>query len=556
MAGSVPEKRNLASIMSQPSLMVRLSQLGLSNLQSYQALIAEGWRARKDLPAWRVTPPVDWRADPFRDSNWQVQLHFWRFLDPTLRQYFRKSDVTYLEEVVPVMLDWWRAAEHEALGPYGWHDMATGMRALRLALVLDRLRLEELVLGAEEAESLVAMGRAHLRHLTRRGVISLTNHGLFQVFGLRLLAQVMMAWPASRRAARRGARHARRCFARLVVRQYTPEGVHREHSPDYHSFLIDRIERLGGADLFDDGRGRFLRRLEKAWAVRPWLTLPDGVIAPVGDSIGGGPLAGSLDGELLVGPDGRSHVVGDFHRSGYVVVRSGPTQPAADQASMLLFSGMAHGPTHKHADDLSFVLYENRLIFTDAGKYGYNEDAFRDHVISTDGHNTVGLADRAVMPAETRAYGSALARPWVGGEEAVLAGRVKARADLFDHRRTLRYRPGRSLLIYDELSSRQSLAFASRLLLAHDLSAVLLDERSVSIREGEREIAVLRLTVDGDDGEGCIHCHRGVESPRLLGWVCTGYQQMAPATLIEAVCPGRWRVMTWSVELSSASAEA
>jgi hypothetical protein len=215
---------------------------------------------------------------------------------------------------------------------------------------------------------------------------------------------------------------------------------------------------------------------------------------------------------------------------------------------MLFVTGMAYSSTHKHADDLSFTLYEGRPILIDSGKYAIKRDEVRRYVVSADAHNTVGLADRRIMPRDTAPYGSALQPVRHDEREFLIEGFVAGRAGLFDHRRRLRYRPGEYLVVTDELEAEQELEFVSRLHVAHDLTVELLPA-GFAIDLGPRQVrGELR-------SEGCeLRLARGEEEPSRLGWESVAYGKMTPATTIEAHCPGSERRIEWSIAQQDGSA--
>lgn len=522
--------------------VVDRSVMRMNTNQSYEERMEEGWQARDDLPHWEIDLPLEWEADPFDDTNWRAQLHFWKPIYPHYNEYFRTEDPSILENAVPFMLDWWRAAQEESIGRFGWYDMSTGLRAFGIALVLDKIYAGELEVENDELEKLNAMADEHARWLQKRDFISTSNHGMFQVYGLRLLCDVIAYRPVCDGAQE----FAAEMFGVLLEHQYTEEGVHKEHSPDYHSFFINRVQRFGGTEVFESGDQSLFDRLERARQVRYWLTYPNRKIIPLGDSVGGGPLADRLEGPVQCEEESRCYVLGDFSDSGYVSVRSGPEKPPADDASMLLMTGMSYSPSHKHVDDLSFVLYEDRVIFTDGGKYGYNWDDYRQYVRSAAAHNTVGLADRRIGHREVEHYGSALNAPEMSNGEYLFSGQIEDHVGLFDFERELRYRPREYVKIVDVVSAEESLPFASRLLLAHDLQVRDAGGRELGVFDDESEIAV--ITLETEDCE--LSTVRGQEEPRVLGWEAVDYQEMVPATMVQAVCAGREREIRWSIDLA------
>ena len=73
--------------------------------------------------------------------------------------------------------------------------------------------------------------------------------------------------------------YIRREFSILMQGQFTEEGVHKEHSPDYHMFMMRAIERMGALKpYFADVD------MEAVASVAPWLVFPNGQNARIGDS--------------------------------------------------------------------------------------------------------------------------------------------------------------------------------------------------------------------------------------------------------------------------------
>ena len=98
------------------------------------------FRPRLDLEAWDASLPIDWGADPFRDPNWQFQLHAWRVMEFQLHEYRDSGAPVWLRQAIAIALDW--AHYHVDLGrneKFSWYDMSAGIRAARLAFVLDRI---------------------------------------------------------------------------------------------------------------------------------------------------------------------------------------------------------------------------------------------------------------------------------------------------------------------------------------------------------------------------------------------------------------------------------
>ena len=501
------------------------------------------FRPRGDVEPWRYSLPIDWNADPFNDRNWRFQLHAWRMTDPFLREYFRTGSTGPLAEALAIVEDWhdYHAAHEET--PFSWYDMAAGIRALRIAFFLDLIERGKLTVGEESRAKLEALAREHAERLQDDDYISAGNHGLFQVFGLDLLCGV-----AAVDECRGARRYAKEKFEWILDQQYTQQGVHKEHSPSYHGFVGRVVKSLGGAARFTSGKASAL--LARAAAVRPWLAFPDGRWVRAGDSDGKtAPLEAIDPGNRRCLADDRCFAVADIERSGYAIVRSLPSLPKKEQTSMLFVTGMAYSTTHKHADELSFELYEfGRPVFIDSGKYGYNQDDRRAYVVSAAAHNTISFADTPVAPTDIRFSGGLLDETEPTDEGFVIGGSID-RPGLFRQSRRIVYDPGRSLTITDrvegnswaELLFSPTDRYVSSLHLAPDLEPRI-EGRGFVVDVGPGRV---RAGLVEDDCE--IDSVRGQARP-LLGWASRGYLKLTPATVVRALCPAGRRTITWKIE--------
>jgi hypothetical protein len=505
---------------------VTKDDLYLSYTSTVDELRKVGFRPRKDVDPWPMKIPINWGADPFDDENWQFQLNAWRSIDPFLTEYFKTKNASLLDEAVTYVDDWYDYnINRREENPYAWYDMATGIRAMRLAFLIEAARNGLYSPTPEQMAHLIELADEHAGQLQIEESIALNNHGLFQVAGLNLLCGVI----SDREICKTAQGFASSKFNEIMQAQFTEEGVHTENSPSYHFFVQNLLNKVGA-----------LRRLPgfnamaKVEAVSPWLTFPDGTTAAVGDSAGKSKPLKEDPIEPACLDDGRCYAVGDFTKSGYAIVRS---LPSAEQTSMLFVTGMAHATAHKHADELSFELFEfGRLIFVDSGKYGYNNDAMRRYVLSADAHNTVGIDGVEINPDDIEMSGTLLRSIEFRAGKFKIEGSLK-RPWLFQQERQITFDPGRSLRIVDTVSSFWSRTFVSSLHLAPDLSPVLTGT-GFKVEVGDHSVTAKLI----DDDCKIIQVRGQKEPP--LGWISTGYQKATPTTVVRALCPGTQRSIT------------
>lgn len=487
------------------------------------------FKPRGDIDPWPLTLPLDWAADPFQEANWQFQLHSWRMTDPLLAAYFEDEDPAHLEAAMIFVEDWYDYhVEREETADYSWYDMAVGILALRIAFLIDATRSGEIEADRARTNMLNELAALHAENLKDWGNLNLGNHGLFQAAGLNLLCEVANHIPE----CSDGHVVAQEMFDKVMSTQFTSQGVHAENSPSYHFFVtnvargIASLRRLGSEDW-----------LEKADEVAEWLTLPDATVVPVGDSDG-------LRRAMTDDPEhteclaaGQCFAVAPYNASGYGIVRSLPSN--GENQSMLFVQGMAHNLVHKHADDLSFILYEfDRPIFIEGGKYGYKRDSWRRYVQSPASHNTIGLDRDYISPTTVVTHGSHIGPTEVSDGAFAIAGAYE-RTELFDHRRSFRYVPGVSLDIEDQIFNRTEDGIITSLHLAPDLEPILSGE-GFEVDLGQKTLtAELR-------GDCEISLHRGEEDP-ILGWRSQSYLRVEPITTVRALCPANTTELGWSI---------
>lgn len=535
---------------------------GVSLHRDYPVAIAglagRGLLARgRDLPPHPFRLPFDWNADPYRDRNWMFQLHAWRLLDPHLNRLLAEpGHPRGLADILDVVADWHRGNVRRRAGRFSWYDMATGLRALKLAL-LGRVAVER---GAALPPSFAALVDLHIVELARPAGLSPGNHGLFQLSGLRALVRQFPDHPRARAAGAWALAEG----AALVDRQLGPLGVHTEDAPDYHFFATALIGRMLAAPWWQAPEmAGFPARLAAARNAAAWLVDPAGRCLPVGDS---------TERPKPADPEGLTRWP---HRSkgghlgavvdGYGVVRSAAGAPPA-QSTLLFFAASHHLEAHKHADCLSLLWQEGgEWLLVDSGKYGYQRDRMRRYFLSTRAHNTVEADGRDWSRATADAYGSGMRRVEPLGAGWLLEAEADHRREGLRHRRVALFRPHRFLLVLDRLEPRPATGwrgrpfpfgmapggrrytawwhFAPHLAIEAGRVTGLAAGRSLAVSHAASGRALAPVAARGRGGlrpQGWVSpSYGGFEPAPALGFPSRARDGWQAATLFELVEPGR-----------------
>lgn len=407
------------------------------------------FKPRRKSKLVSVEFPLDWDQKGNADRNFRMQLQGWTMLHPVISEFDELEDKgAAVEYFLDVLRDWWRkfadspedVVTARTPSDYTWYDMSVGFRSLVLAFFASRIDAYDLQIETQDLVTLRSAIDKHRRHLRQEKVIYPNNHGIFQIHGLRALAAVSDDGESAN-----DREYAVTWMEKLLAAQFDEAGIHREHSPHYHKFVLETFVAVESSGWYD-GSHEFKARLDKARGILPWLL--DGQRRPpaVGDS-----LSTPLPDVVLPEPmDGGPIFGSNFAKSGYAVVRTNWGVPPQDE-TFLFVTGGYHSKSHKHRDCLSFEWSEcGEKLISDSGKYGYWADATRRYMLSSRAHNSLEIEDFDILKMSP--YGSVLKNPveisdgvWrVDGELDFAAVR---------HRRSFFLSPGRWLIIQDHQAS-------------------------------------------------------------------------------------------------------
>ena len=526
----------------------------VSQLRAKADAIIEDGFTYSTHPPFPLHPPVDWAADPYHDRTWRFWLNAWEPLDHVLAAYDATGDAAYLHFAERLAVDWLRQSPVERKSnSTTWYDMAVGLRALQLSYLVHAAARDPDTDDSTLAQ-LLAGAYSHGWHLLQpRNFNSRTNHGLYQAAGLLALGKSLPELLDADRWRNVGEQRLWSVF----VKSFSPEGVHLEHSPGYHFQMTQLLIALTESGLTSDPALLALRRkAEKALA---WMIAPDNTIPTIGDSdptvlrpAHFGLPSTTVDPELAyavtqgaVGslPAARSKA---FSRAGYAVFRSGwPRRGNRWQdESYLMFTAAFHSRTHKHADDLSFVWYDaGRWLLIDSGRYGYYyDDPGRVYCESTRAHNTVEVDGQDSSRRSPETFGSALT-DW--GEQSgayFVRGSILRRWPPLSQSRTLIFRPGKWVVVADEIDALASHSYEQWFHLAPDLAVTTEGESASAVLGDGRSLHIVPLIappLDAARGGArlseveappatTLEAVRGQTEPTMQGWYSSGHRALEP----------------------------
>jgi len=427
----------------------------ISNVDRTKAVVSateimeKGW-TRRQYPLISLNDPIPWALRNQQERSWNFYIHCWDMLDSLLKAYSETQEKQFILPAIRVAEDW--AEKHSNLSqadmsPLAWYDMAVGLRAYRLAYIIDAGKGAGL-LDQDLRNKLWASLEQHQAYLADdKNIQFQNNHGYYQVVGqLAMGRRFAGESPLMAQALEQGKERLKA----MLTQQFAKDGVHREHSPDYHRMVYDTLKSMIDSRLVEEAETiAFAETIEKALS---WFVLPSQHIVNFGDSdyrlmqvkpteaerkwrspemryAASGGKVGRLPAEHLA----------IFSEGGYVAVRTPANDAPQDfsKSSYLAQTVAFHSRTHKHADDLSFIWSDRGSdLLVDAGRYGYlgkteegselwldghwYSDPNRMYCESTRAHNTLEFDGKNYPRKGVKPYGSALRR-WVNDVSGIVA---------------------------------------------------------------------------------------------------------------------------------------
>jgi hypothetical protein len=382
--------------------------------------------------------PIDWSTDPLGSHRYRQNLQKLRFIGPFLTSYALAGNTDDLARALEVGRDWVRHNPRGEPGtpPEAWSDKVVGDRVPYLGYLI-RAGACEGLLSPSDRRLLLGSIDEHGRALASKEFFVPDNHGLFVQIGLLRLVDM---FPFIDQADRWRAL-ARKRFE-VTLRGRLSEGVWLEHSSAYQLLAIRAVEDWLGAYGSDAELSGLLDQMRVAAG---WFVKPNGELTQFGDSDLGPVPTWALEQEQ----DG----LRAFFGAGFAFVRA--AGEAGDTGYLAVTDGF-HNTTHKHADELSFELFDHgTTVVDDTGLYDKDPGPIRDFVVSNRAHSvlTVDAQDLPIGDPGV-AYGSGLLAAGEGeGWYAIEGENPLLERQGVRHRRLFLYRPGTALIIVDDVRS-------------------------------------------------------------------------------------------------------
>lgn len=342
-------------------------------------------------PAFKVTLPVTWKEDPYKNTTWRLYYQSLDALSYLTNAYEMTNDVKYLTYGLGMIQSFWKVnhSPNKATDSYTYESHAMANRTNNL-MYFYHYYVNSPIATEDIQNYLKVILRKHGVMLNDDTYYNFrSNHGIYEDRSLIELASYFPDFTTSSEWKA----HALYRTKQHILKDFTPEGLHKEHSPLYFLLVMNLIEDInkiaGDAEL-----SQLILKGQNAFSK---IVLSDFRLPGLGDSdYANAPITSPysvLDPEfeyvLTRGEKGKQPALVSNVSDSIAVIRDG----WGTNTSSIVFSASNYSVVHKHADDLSFLFSQNgQDIFIDSGKYNYNtREAVQKYLRTTFAHNVVTI---------------------------------------------------------------------------------------------------------------------------------------------------------------------
>jgi len=522
---SIMEYLKTQNLQSSPAHYLKESTTGVSAGKRLKLQLQNGWRTGGGfrLP---LTEPPKWNEYQNHSRNVRYKIHSWVMLDSLLVEDSITKSEEYLNLAVDIADDWINnfviLAQKD---DFAWYDMAVGQRATKLAYMLRRLI--EIDAPSDKIFRFVMASELHFSELMEKERIAIhSNHGLFQVAGLLSLCH-NLPWM---KKSSGGIKFSEEIFEKMLNEHFAEDGLHLEHSPDYHLYMVNYLQLLRDSGWVSKNINQTSKIIDLAVETANWLAMPNNDVIPIGDTANNIAIT-----HRWAGYKGEINIGHRFFPTGGLFINNSITQNTKNQ---LVFSAQFHSRQHKHADNLNVLYtYNNQPLLVDPGTFTYQYDVpERMYCESTRSHNVVEIDGLNYSRFRQDAFGSAISLVAKAEDCIIVEGKVNYNRLIssfipnnkikspdgvpvdITHRRIIVERPGHFLAIIDHLDSSEVHRYIPWYHLHPDLT-VKKDTATRLAVYGEKNQKICKIQCYNSNSESIASLEvKGQTEPNLQGW--------------------------------------
>jgi putative cell wall-binding protein len=484
---------------------------------------------------------LSWKEDPYDNRTWQLSLHSLDHVSYLVDGYVLTGEVKYLEKAQWYVDSWVKhnGDPRQAASSMAWNNHAVANRLITLTYFWQKWRTSPLHQSAK-ADELMELMHSHAVYLADDKNYSHFNYGIFQDKAL-LQFVTLFPWIDPKDEWRDKALNR---LNRRLSDDLTLEGVHKEHSPNYHLLFYNQFKELERfAQEHDIPFPDLTAKMNQMEYYLAAITKPNGELPLLGDTpsmelsrrMDAAQVSDELAYVLTRGAQGKAPEELDqvFPEGGTAVMRSSWEM---DEAVYLLFTAAFHSTIHKHADDLSFVLSHGWTdYFVDSGMYNYEEDnPYRQYMRSVFAHNTLAVEGESYPLSNDQAGRSKIINYHLGETYSYVTAEHKLYPAVTVTRTIIHVKPG-TFFILDRVRGFKTREISQMFQIGPEVDVLEANEEGLRLesRLDDSQLVLRQLTPAER-----VETYHGQTNP-VRGFRSTKFNELAPNASVHFVQTAR-----------------
>ncbi|MED4391721.1 alginate lyase family protein [Priestia aryabhattai] len=487
-------------------------------------------------PTYKFNGKLTWKENPYKDDSWSFYFQSLDMVGYLTNAYEQTHSQKYLEKAQWYIESWMNAnpSPTKQASRFAWKDHSTANRVVTMIQFWEQYK-NSAIYDKDFETKLIEMLEKHGDFLMdNKNYSAGSNHGIFQDRSLIELALIFPDMSHSEQWYKKG-------MGRLITHvegDVTKSGVHKEHSPSYHLLVLNLFKSING----------FIKQFNvNEPKLKDGISKMEDYLAFIGNQSGDLPMLGDSQPESLYSLNPKSIT---SQKLLYVVTKGkqgkkpGQEMVYADGGTAvfkndlnnerplyLLFTSAFHSTTHKHADDLSFILnYGKTDFFVDSGKYNYSyTDPYREYFKGTLAHNTVTVDKKSFPVTKDQVNRSKISSSEINKTYNYVTGSHELYKGVKISRTLVYLKNTNSILVRDVMESNKNHTYTDIFNIGKDVDVKKSASRvfTLTSKLDQQQIELIQLTK-----MSTIKNYKGSASP-IAGWQSLEFNKKLPITQLQ-----------------------
>jgi hypothetical protein len=510
----------------QTTNSVKKSDISLSGggmIGDYSTMMA--YKARTDL-SYENIPTYGYSFSKYdrSDRNLAFCIHSLRQID----FFLKKPEISPFSNLIALhhVLSWWDFVNSEAGkdSEMAWYDMSSGLRAQKIAYLLDLA--DSIPVMKKYQQTLVEIAEIHIQWFDKPDFIKFGNHGIFQIHGYMALIKSLGKVELEKKVVS--------LMTKIFESQFSSNQMHIENSPEYHQFVLSIFDIYFRTNWYGKN---ITKKLSTAKIHNYWLSDTENRYFCIGDSE---PKLINIsedlkrraidDSDFNFTLGSETYHVKAFDETGYLCLKS-------SQVKGNVFFSLSAFPSigHRQADDLSFVLFDQgKWRFDDPGKYTYQRDK-RKYINRSHQHNCLTIDGKSHPLSSKDMYSSC--REQIVYHEELKTFQTSMRwmpQDGVEHHRHCYYSPNEFFVLIDHVNSEKKHDYSQWFQIGQSYEKFTQEESTILF--DTEDLDFFQIDLFCTDLESGIRTYFG-DHHKPVGWISKKYTTLIPNLAIEhSVC--------------------